>query len=126
MTKSIWLLCLAALFISITTFSCDKRNITEPRLCNEDDISGSVSWYSQEDTISFLLAMPEPGHVFACIISNSDELVRSVFNQNIEAGTHSFQWDMKNNSGKLVDEGYYAFCITSDFYRDIAWFEVKR
>jgi hypothetical protein len=115
---------IALFLLSIILFSCDKRNITEPRLAHDGDIS--YYWYPGGDTIAFALDIPMPHYVYACIISNCGELVRSVYDEPMGAGTHMYLWDLKDNNGRMLDEGYYAFYFKADFYEDIAWVKYEK
>ncbi len=124
MKKAISALILTAFLLSIAVISCDKRNITEPRLAHDGDIY--YYWYPEGDTIAFALDIPVSSYVYACVINNSGGLVRSVYDEYMEPGIYGFHWDLRDNSGQLVDEGYYAFYFRADFYEDIAWVKYEK
>jgi hypothetical protein len=42
------------------------------------------------------------------------------------AGAHMYLWDLKDNNGRMLDEGYYAFYFKADFYEDIAWVKYEK
>ncbi len=127
MKKSIWLILLTTILITIALLSCDKRNITEPRLAGDDDITGRYYLFPDQDSVLFMISVPREIFVYACVIDNSGRLVKSVYNQNLQAGNWSFIWNFTDNAGQMVDEGFYAFYHRQgNYYENTEWFEYKK
>jgi flagellar hook assembly protein FlgD len=60
--------------------------------------------------------LPSRGNVQVNIYNSLGQLVRSLVNEQREAGTHSVVWDGRDNGGSAVATGAYFYQVrTGDF-----------
>ena len=57
---------------------------------------------------------PSRGNVQINIYNSFGQLVRSLVNEQRDAGTHTAVWDGKDNTGKVVSSGAYFYQIRAD------------
>jgi hypothetical protein len=74
-------------------------------------VSVSPSPANRPTTISF--SLPRSGNVAVRIYSSSGNLVRTVLDRTLNAGTSSVMWDLRDNAGSRVADGMYFYEVTA-------------
>jgi predicted RNA methylase len=59
-------------------------------------------------------SVPQNTHVEIVIYNVIGQVIKTLVNENINAGIHSVFWDGRNNSGDLVNSGLYFYQIISE------------
>jgi len=67
--------------------------------------------FNPETTISFTLANDAPVQIEICNIKG--QVVRSLVNRHMSAGTHSVVWNGKDNDGHTVSSGMYFYRLSA-------------
>ena len=57
------------------------------------------------------LSINSEGEVKIFIINNNFESIKTLLNSTLQAGTYSITWDGTDNSGEVVNDGYYRIII---------------
>jgi len=73
--------------------------------------------FNPETNIQFQL--PEAAEVQLKIYNLLGQEVRTLVNENHEAGFHTVYWDGKNNNGDLVASGVYVYVIRANQYTEV-------
>ena len=68
--------------------------------------------FNPQTTIDYQI--PEAGHVTIDIFDLTGQKIRSLINQNINAGYHSVVWDGNDGSGNPISSGVYLYRILTD------------
>ena len=64
--------------------------------------------------------LPEAGHVVLRIYSLNGQLVRSLVNDQFNAGRHTVEWDGRDETGRTVSSGIYLYRLVVDGGRYMA------
>jgi hypothetical protein len=118
---------ISAAFLIFIASSCDKRNITEPRLYSGQELKDVDSLWadSTHTALRFDYALPHSAHVNATVLASSGREVRTFTGTVEEAGLHTILWDLTNDNGNRVDNGIYAFSLRAGDENRMIWFELK-
>ena len=68
--------------------------------------------FNPQTTIDYQI--PEAGHVTIDIFDLRGQKIRSLINQNINAGYHSVVWDGNDESANPISSGVYLYRILTD------------
>jgi len=66
----------------------------------------------KQTNIRFSLA--KPGHASVRVYSSSGKLVKTLFDGKLTAGTNSFNWNLRDNTGHSVANGIYLYEIITE------------
>ena len=111
LSKTILLSILA--FTFITLLSCDKYNIVEPRLYDDEDVDNQYLHYF-DGSIRF--AIPEAAHVVLYITGSAGNIIKILDFGALGAGYHSYPWDWRDDNGEKYPDGVYClYLIAGDF-----------
>jgi len=75
--------------------------------------------FSNTTTIEYLIL--ESGHVELKVYSLSGELIRTLIDEQQQAGSYMIEWNGRNNEGEHVSSGIYFYCLKVG-----AWTEVRK
>ena len=59
------------------------------------------------------VAVPSEALINIYIINESYEIIQTLINENLNAGTHSFLWNAMNDEGSIVEDGYYRVIVNN-------------
>ncbi len=91
----------------------DNDDINNPVLVNS--LKGNYpNPFNPETTIKFSTA--KSSHVQLKIYNIKGQLVKTLVNENMNAGNHQVLWKGKNNNNKSVSSGVYLYRLKSDKY----------
>ncbi len=76
-----------------------------------DLLSVEPSLTNTRTNIKFNLT--KAGHAVARIYATSGKLVKTMFDVNLSAGVHNFNWDLKDDAGYSVANGIYLYELTT-------------
>lgn len=63
-------------------------------------------------------ALPIREQVSLKILNSTGFQVRELLNKVLEPGTHSIEWDLKNDDGNMIGNGIYIIYLKSDSFED--------
>ncbi len=113
------------------TFTCDKKNIVEPRFYPADnEINRDKNYYmNAERTIAYYhFYFDRNRYVEIYVISSTGERIKTLINGGLEAGYHTLEWNLTDSNNNPVDKGIYAFVFFYGSYGfsndDTFWFEI--
>ena len=70
--------------------------------------------FNPETTISF--SVKDKGHVKVNIYNVKGQLVKTLVNDNMNAGKHTIVWNGRDNAGKAVSSGVYFYKMSAGKY----------
>jgi hypothetical protein len=59
------------------------------------------------------IAVPSDALINIYIINDNYEIVKTLINENLSAGNHSFLWSSVNDEGSIVEDGFYRVIVTN-------------
>ena len=65
-----------------------------------------------ENPIRLQVPIPRDGHVRILFFNSYHTIVRILIDEHLPAGNHMFKWDLRDDEGNTILEGYY-FCYVS-------------
>jgi flagellar hook assembly protein FlgD len=65
-----------------------------------------------ENPVQLEIPIPRDGHVRILFFNSYHAVVRTLVDEHLPAGNYRFTWDLKDDEGNTVVEGYY-FCYIS-------------
>lgn len=71
--------------------------------------------FNPETLIRF--SLPKAGQAKLTIYNITGQIVRTLVNDNLGAGLHSFRWDGRNNNGEVSPSGIYIYEVVSNGQR---------
>ncbi|MBC8182869.1 VCBS repeat-containing protein [candidate division KSB1 bacterium] len=73
--------------------------------------------FNQQTTIDFMLQ--EKTDVVLTIYNTTGQIISKIFNQNLQAGLHTFKWNGKDDLGNEVTSGVFLYQIKTDQFSQI-------